>query len=66
MSEEGKKTYPSWERPTIKLSVTKTLHEELHNIADHEGDTLANFLRPHLRKIADSYPPQTKLPLTND
>lgn len=60
------KTYPSWESREIKIRVTDKLHEELHNIADHQGETVSNLIRPKLREIANSFPQEMKLPLKKE
>ena len=43
-------------------SVPGNLKEELINIADHLGNDLSSFLKPHLRKIIESYPAEYRLP----
>jgi hypothetical protein len=57
MSEEKK----TKRNPYITVyGVSVKTHEELHNIADNIGQTLSDFMKPELRKIADSYPEHMK------
>lgn len=42
------------------------LNEELNNIKDNLGISLSAFLKPHLRKIVDSYDEHMKKPKQND
>lgn len=42
-------------------SVNQQVRDEIKNIAQNEGQTISSFLKPHLRKIAESYPPQMRL-----
>ena len=42
--------------------VSKKIITDLSNIADNIGVSVANFLKPKLREIADSYPDKMKEP----
>lgn len=43
-------------------NVNNKVFEEINNIAENLGVTLAAFMKPELRKIVDSYPDKLKQP----
>lgn len=47
-------------KPLTITNVPSIIHQDLHNIADNIGIPLSAFLKPELRKIADSYPAHMK------
>jgi hypothetical protein len=46
------------------IGVPKSVHDQLMNISIHENghNKLSSLLRPHLRKIVESYPEEKRLP----
>ena len=50
--------------PEIRIyGVPAPIHEQLRNIAKNEGaNDLSALLKPHLRKIVESYPERMRLP----
>lgn len=54
------------DRPEIRIrGVGKPVHEDLINISKNVGVNLSDLLKPHLQKIADSYPDKYKRPREN-
>jgi hypothetical protein len=50
-------------KPELRIQgVSNKTKEEIQNIADNEGIGLSEFMRPHLRKIIDSYPEHKRKP----
>jgi hypothetical protein len=54
--------------PEIRITgVPADIHSQLHNIAKNEGhNNLSAILRPHLRKIVESYPEKMRNPPRED
>lgn len=58
--------------PELRIyGVSVKIHEEINNIADNLGNTFSDFMKPHLRKIVESYPedmrkPHKKVVINND
>lgn len=49
--------------PEIRIAgVSEKVHFELTNIAENLGIYLTDLLKPHLRKIAESYPEEMRKP----
>lgn len=58
MAKSKKSTYV--DQILIK-NVPVPTKETLKNIADNEGQTLAGFLKTHLKKIIESYPQNMRI-----
>jgi len=50
------RTYKKDEERIVVKNIRPEVKNELVAIAKNEGLTLSAFLKPHLRKIRDSYP----------
>lgn len=49
--------------PTLTIyGVSVKIHEEINNIADNLGQTFSDFMKPHLRKVVESYPEDMRTP----
>jgi hypothetical protein len=63
----SEKQFPSDSLPEIRVKgVSVKTHNELQNIAENNGVSLSNFLRPKLTEIANGYPDHMKLPPRKD
>jgi hypothetical protein len=53
--------------PELRITgVPEEILDQLHNIAKNEGNNLSAILKPHLRKIVESYPERMRRPPQND
>jgi hypothetical protein len=53
--------------PELRITgVPEEILEQLHNIAKNEGNNLSAILKPHLRKIVESYSDRMRRPPIND
>jgi hypothetical protein len=47
----------------IKITnVNPSVHEDLKNISKNQGISMAALIKPSLRSLADSFPPEMKKP----
>lgn len=50
-------------RPKLTIyGVSEKIHEEINNISENLGQTFTDFMKPHLRKIVESYPEEMRKP----
>lgn len=64
--KSAEEKYQPNRKPELRIQgVSNKTKQEIKNIADNEGIGLSEFMRPHLRKIIDSYPEEKRKPKPN-
>lgn len=56
----SKKTYRSWEMPSVNFTISEQYHQQLSNISHNTGESIASLLRPKVREVINSFPEEIR------